>query len=153
MSPCASRVLCRDELEAVVEGNIHTYLVRPFHRSVASRPRSPDGDIAVLRTHHRARAVPIHNLGEPYAVDALAKMDRELPRTTDVSAVVEVRRSLRPPWLRLELHARLVTVGELDAAPLEDVAEDRSVRLCNWRLTINALGAVNGGCCKLRTTT
>src|SRR5215207_5953140 len=55
------------------------HLVGPFHRSVAPRPRPADGDISAPPTHHRARAVPIRNLCEPCAVEALAEMDRELP--------------------------------------------------------------------------
>jgi hypothetical protein len=58
------------------------------------------------------------------------------------------------PALRLALHAGLIAVGELDAAgSFERVADGSRVSLRNWRLTINALGAVNGGRCQLRTTT
>ena len=54
------------------------HLVGPFHRSIAPRPRPADRNITALPTHHRARTVPIRNLCEPCAVEALAKMDREL---------------------------------------------------------------------------
>jgi hypothetical protein len=47
----------------------------------------------------------------------------------------------------------MVAVGELDAGSSESVANGRRVALRDWRLTINALSALNDGRCQLRTTT
>ena len=55
--------------------------------------------------------------------------------------------------LRAPLHGGVVAVGELDAGSSKRVTNSRRVGLRDWRLTINALGAVNRGCCQLRTTT